>query len=153
MVSANIWAMESCLILPQACAASPRGMVSVTTSSSIFEFMILSTAGPDRTGCTQYATTRLAPFSFKAPAAEQSVPAVSTISSTSTQHLFSTSPMMFITVATLARGRRLSMMARSASRRLAMARALTTPPTSGATTTMSCAACCCQMSASVRGEA
>jgi len=47
----------------------------------------------------------------------------------------STSPMMCITSATLARGRRLSMIARSASMRLASARARTTPPTSGETTT------------------
>ena len=42
-----------------------------------------------------------------------------------------TSPMMFITSATLARGRRLSMIASSESRRFAIARARTTPPTSG----------------------
>ncbi|EXI76561.1 MAG: hypothetical protein AW07_00510 [Candidatus Accumulibacter sp. SK-11] len=46
----------------------------------------------------------------------------------------STSPMMFITSETLAFGRRLSMIARSHSRRFASARARTTPPTSGETT-------------------
>ena len=46
----------------------------------------------------------------------------------------STSPMMFITSDTLAFGRRLSMIARSESSRLAIARARTTPPTSGDTT-------------------
>jgi hypothetical protein len=61
--------------------------------------------------------------------------------------------MMFITVATLAFGRRLSMIARSASsRRLAMARARTTPPTSGDTTIRS-RALARQMSPSSSGEA
>ena len=46
----------------------------------------------------------------------------------------STSPMMFITSDTFGRGRRLSMIARSDSSRLASARARTTPPTSGDTT-------------------
>ena len=40
---------------------------------------------------------------------------------------------MFITLATFALGRRLSMMAKSAPMYLAAARALTTPPTSGDT--------------------
>src|SRR5690606_6780797 len=84
----------------------------------------------------------------------QRVPAVSTMSSTSTQVLPATSPMMFITVATFAFGRRLSMIARSASsRRLAMARARTTPPTSGLTTTMLSVPCARQMSASSSGGA
>jgi hypothetical protein len=62
--------------------------------------------------------------------------------------------MMFITVDTLAFGRRLSMMARSASsRRLAIARARTTPPTSGDTTIRLSVPCARQMSASSSGEA
>ena len=44
---------------------------------------------------------------------------------------------IFITSETLALGRRLSIMARSHSMRLATARARTTPPTSGDTTTRS----------------
>ena len=57
------------------------------------------------------------------------------MSSTSTQTLSLTSPMMFITVDSFGRGRRLSMIARSASSsRFAIARARTTPPTSGDTT-------------------
>ena len=77
----------------------------------------------------------MAPSAFSAAAAWHSVPAVSTMSSTSTQILPSTSPMMFITLDSLGRGRRLSMIARSASSsRWARARARTTPPTSGETT-------------------
>src|SRR5450755_4630760 len=68
--------------------------------------------------------TLVAPSSFKACAARHSVPAVSTMSSTSTQILPVTSPMMFMTFDSLGRVRRLSMMASSASsRRLAKARA------------------------------
>ena len=72
-----------------------------------------------------------APCSLSAVAALHSVFAVSTMSSMITQVRPSTSPMMFITSETLAFGRRLSMIARSESRRLAIARARTTPPTSG----------------------
>ena len=54
---------------------------------------------------------------LSAAAALHSVPAVSTMSSMMTQVRPSTSPMMFITSETLALGRRLSMMARSHSRR------------------------------------
>ena len=70
-----------------------------------------------------------------------------------TQVRASTSPMMFITVATFGRGRRLSMIARSASsRRLARARARTTPPTSGETTIIR-SYFCFQASPSRTGEA
>ena len=59
------------------------------------------------------------------------------MSSMSTQVLPATSPMMFITFDSFGRGRRLSMIARSASSsRFASARARTTPPTSGDTTIM-----------------
>jgi hypothetical protein len=62
--------------------------------------------------------------------------------------------MMFITVATFAFGRRLSMIARSASsRRFAMARARTTPPTSGDTTIRLSVPWLRQMSASSSGDA
>ena len=62
-----------------------------------------------------------------------SVPPQSTMSSIRMQSRPATSPMMFITSVSPARGRRLSTMARSASRRWATARARTTPPTSGET--------------------
>ena len=103
--------------------------------SPITEASIRLTAGPLNTGCVQYATTRTAPCSFNARAASQSVLAVSTMSSMITHVLPFTSPMMFITLATFGRGRRLSMIARSLSSRFAIARARTTPPTSGDTTT------------------
>ncbi len=75
------------------------------------------------------------------------------MSSISTQVLPSTSPMMFITFDSFGRGRRLSMMAKSASsRRFASARARTTPPTSGDTTTMS-SSFCFQASPSSTGDA
>ena len=153
-VSASNSATLSWRMRPQARAAGVSGMVSVTTSSSSAEAEILSIAAPDSTGWVQYATTFKAPCCLSAAAAAQSVPAVSTMSSTSTQVLPETSPMMFITVATLAFGRRLSMIARSASSsRLAIARARTTPPTSGETTMMLSVPCARQMSASSSGEA
>ena len=61
--------------------------------------------------------------------------------------------MMFITFDSFGRGRRLSMIARSASsRRLAKARARATPPTSG-DTTMTLRYACFQASPSSTGEA
>src|SRR5207244_12321842 len=51
-------------ILSHASASGLRGMVSVTTTSSIAEAVMRATAGPDNTGCVQYATTRTAPCSF-----------------------------------------------------------------------------------------
>src|SRR5690606_15209649 len=102
MVSASSSATLSWRIRPQALAASDSGMVSVTTSSSRADFAMLSIAGPESTGWVQYATTLVAPCAFSAAAAAHRVPAVSTMSSTSTQTLPATSPMMFITVATLA---------------------------------------------------
>ncbi len=93
-----------------------------------------STAPPESTGCVQYATTRIAPSCFSACAALTSVLAVSTMSSMMTQLRPFTSPITFITSETFGWGRRLSMIARSDSRRFAIARARTTPPTSGETT-------------------
>ena len=61
-----------------------------------------SIAPPDSTGCVQYATTLTAPCSFNALAASHSVLAVSTMSSMITHVRPFTSPMMFITSATLA---------------------------------------------------
>ena len=95
------------------------------------------TAPPERTGCVQYATTFFAPCSLSAVAALHSVFAVSTMSSMITQVRPLTSPMMCMTSETFARGRRLSMIASSESRRFAIARARTTPPTSGETTSRS----------------
>ena len=134
MVSASSCAQESCRIRVHACASGDSGIVSVTTISSMSDEAIRATAPPESTGCVQYAITFLAPFSFNAVAALHSVFAVSTMSSMITQVRPSTSPMMFITSESFARGRRLSMIARSESSRFAMARARTTPPTSGETT-------------------
>ena len=64
-----------------------------------------STAPPESTGCVQYATTFFAPCSFSADAALHSVFAVSTMSSMITHVRPSTSPMMFITSLSFARGR------------------------------------------------
>ena len=111
-VSASNSATLSWRMRPQARAAGVSGMVSVTTSSSSAEAEILSIAAPDSTGWVQYATTFKAPCCLSAAAAAQSGPAVSTMSSTSTQVVPETSPKMFITVATLAFGRRLSMIAK-----------------------------------------
>src|SRR5277367_157526 len=135
IVSASNAATDNWRMRPQALACGDNGTVSVTTNSSSTDFEIESTALPDRMACVMYATTFCAPSFFSACAAMQSVPAVSTMSSTSTQVLPFTSPMMFITFDSFGRGRRLSMIARSASsRRFAKARARTTPPTSGDTT-------------------
>src|SRR5579863_1309858 len=109
IVSASSSATDSCRMRPALLAAGLNGIVSVTTSSSSAELVILSTAPPDNTGWVMYAITFSAPSSFRACAAWQSVPAVSTMSSTSRQVLPSTSPMMFMTFDSLGCGRRLSM--------------------------------------------
>ena len=70
------------------------------------------------------------------------VPAVSIMSSGMRQSRPSTSPTTFSTSATLADGRRLSMMASDALSRLANPRAILADPTSGATTTRSCSCFC-----------
>ena len=70
------------------------GIELVTTSSSISEAVILSIAGPDKTGWVIYALTLLAPASFKAFAALQSVPAVSIISSGTIHSFPSTLPII-----------------------------------------------------------
>ena len=83
------------------------------------------TAGPERTPCVAQATTLFAPLSASARAAPASVPAVSIMSSMMMQSLPFTSPMRCITSLTLARSRRLSMMASDAFEALAIgARAL-----------------------------
>ena len=53
MVSASSSATLSWRIRPQAFAASESGMVSVTTSSSSCDFVMLSIAAPESTGCVQ----------------------------------------------------------------------------------------------------
>ena len=78
-----------------------------------------------------------APASISASAPFTSVPAVSIRSSTIMQFRPRTSPMIFITSATFACSRRLSIMASGALRRLAKARARSTPPASGDTTVYS----------------
>jgi len=97
--------------------------------------------------------TSFAPRSINAVDAAHNVPAVSIMSSTKIHVLFSMSPMIFITVAILAFGRLLSIMAKSAPILLAMALALTTPPTSGETTMTSLASYRHHISASVNGDA
>src|SRR5258707_5887280 len=81
MVSARSSATLIWRIFAHASASGFNGMVSVTTSSSITEASMRLTAGPDNTGCVQYATTRTAPCSFNARAASHKVFAVSTMSS------------------------------------------------------------------------
>src|SRR3990167_278119 len=135
--SANIFFRLICLIFLQFLASGVKGMVSVTTNSSIRLLFIFSIALPDKTACVAYARTVAAPASFKASTALQIVPAVSIISSTIMQFLFFTSPIICITWLSFALGRRLSIIDKSAPGRcLAKALALTTPPTSGETTIM-----------------
>src|SRR6185503_19380363 len=77
-------------------ACSDRGIVSVTTSASMADASIRAIAGPDNTGCVAHARTAGAPARRTASAAVQSVPAVSTMSSTRTATRASTSPMICI---------------------------------------------------------
>ena len=69
IVSAINSAVPIWRIFLHAAAFALSGMVSVTTSSSITEFSMRSIAGPDNTGCVQYATSLAAPCSFNAFAA------------------------------------------------------------------------------------
>src|SRR2546422_1477056 len=78
-----------------------------------------STAGPESKGWVAKAKMRLAPSPLSAAEASVIVPAVSIMSSGMRQSLPSTSPTTFTTSATLAEGRRLSMMASDAFSRLA----------------------------------
>src|SRR5260221_170425 len=73
MVSARSSATPIWRIFAHASASGFNGMVSVTTSSSITEASMRLTAGPDNTGCVQYATTRTAPCSFNARARRAAV--------------------------------------------------------------------------------
>src|SRR5438309_2023314 len=105
IVSASSPATDSTRIFLDAWAALESGIESVTTSSSISDSAIRSTAPPESTGCVQYATTRAAPSSFSACAALHSVLAVSTMSSMMTQVRPFTSPITFITSDTFGCGR------------------------------------------------
>src|SRR5205085_26801 len=53
IVSAKRNATESWRTLLHALPLSPRGMVSVTTTSSSLELLIRSIAGPEKTACVQ----------------------------------------------------------------------------------------------------
>ena len=107
----------------------------VTTTSSSGDVVIRSTAGPDRTGWTPHARMRRAPSRSRALTAWMSVLAVSIMSSITTASLPRTSPIRCIATAEFGPSRRLSMIARLALSRLAIARARSTPPASGATMT------------------
>ena len=112
-------------------------MVLVTNIFSSGDALILSRACPEKMPWVQAAKTFLAPFFFRALMVAHRVPAVSMMSSTMMAFLFSTSPMMCISSATLGAVRFLSAMARSAFSLRANSRALSTPPASGETMTRS----------------
>ena len=95
------------------------GIESVTMTRLSGLASMRSSAGPESSGCVQNAWTSRAPASVSAWAPDDSVPAVSHRSSISRQLRPSTSPMMFITSATFASGRRLSISASPAPSRLA----------------------------------
>ena len=135
MVSAIIFATDTCRIFFDFFKFWRSVIVSVITISSSSEASIESIASPEKMAWVAYATTCVAPCFFKADAASHSVFAVSTISSIMTHVLLATSPIMFITSDTFGFGRRLSIIARSEPKIFAQARALTTPPTSGETIT------------------
>src|SRR5580704_10439163 len=77
MASPRRRAIESCLIFGQALALSERAMESLTTTSASGDSAMRWTAGPDSTPWLAHATTLRAPFSARAVAAPQRVPAVS----------------------------------------------------------------------------
>src|SRR4029453_6153502 len=137
IASARSGATGRTAIFASSVAGGRSGMVSVTTSSASSHPRSGFTAGRDHTACVAHARTSGAPPARTASAAVHNVPAVSTMASTMTAARSSTSPMICISPTTLARMRRLSMMARCASRRLAKARARSTPPASGAMTVAS----------------
>ena len=83
-----------------------------------------------------------APSRLSAVTASAMVPAVSIMSSGIRTSRSPTSPTTFSTSATLAEGRRLSMIASDALSRLAKPRAILAEPTSGATTTRSWSCFC-----------
>src|SRR5205814_1319756 len=87
-------------------ASGRSGMVSVTMSSSMLEWARRGMAGPESTGWVAQASTSGAPAPRTASAAAESVPAVSTMSSTMTATRPSTSPMICISATSFGRARR-----------------------------------------------
>src|SRR5262245_19299358 len=112
-------ATDSTTILSHAAACGDSGIVLVTISLSIGDCSMRSIAGPDSTPWTAHASTCAAPLALSAVAPLVIVPAVSMMSSCKMHVRPSTSPITFITSAVPSSERRLSMMASSASRRLA----------------------------------
>src|SRR5687768_13799341 len=84
MVLAMIGATETTWILSSSCSGG-SGRVLVSTTLEIGASASRLIAGPESTGWVATATTSLAPRSISASAAPQIVPAVSIMSSTSTQ--------------------------------------------------------------------
>ena len=148
MISPSKGATDNVSILSDSNALGMSGMVFVTTSFSIGELFIFCSAAPERTGWVQAPNTRCDPLFFNALAAFTMVPAVSTISSINIASFPSISPMTFMTSASLARGRRLSINANEAPIFCAKKRARPTPPASGDTTTGSLRPSCRNYSAS-----
>ena len=134
MASAISFAIDSDLIFDDCRASSDSGIEFVKTTSVSAEASMRSTAGPDRTAWVAHADTPIAPFLSRASATfhqraggvdqivhNQAVPALDFTDNV-------------ITSATFGSSRRLSMMAKGTSSRLAKARARSTPPASGDTT-------------------
>src|SRR5262245_48518552 len=134
MAAAINFAIDSDLIRLDFLASSESGIEFERTTCFKLDASIRLTAGPESTPCVAQADTLAAPFARSASAPFTNVPPVSMRSSTSTQFLPSTSPTTFITSATFASSRRLSMIARGEFNRFAKARARSTPPASGETT-------------------
>src|SRR5471030_1987176 len=127
MASAISLAIDSDLIRLLRLASSEKGIEFVQTTSVNSDSSIRCTAGPERTACVAQADTLAAPFSSNASAPFTSVPAVSIRSSTSRQFRPATSPTTFMTSASLASSRRLSIIANGAFSLLANPRARSAP--------------------------
>ena len=134
---ASSGADEMTLILAHRAALSATGMVSRTSSCSIGEASMRSSAGSDRTPCVHAASTRFAPFCWSCSAAMQSVPAVSTMSSSKMHVLPTTLPTSTMAATSLARSRFFEKIAMSVSSALASISARLAPPASGETMTTS----------------
>ncbi len=134
---ANIGAVGTMRIFGAAKTAGLASIESVITSDFITDFVIRSTAGPDKTPWVIYECTSEAPFSINSSAALHKVPAVSQMSSTMMHFFPETLPITVISAISPAFSRRLSTMAKGASIRFASSRARATPPTSGETTIIS----------------
>src|SRR4029077_11774480 len=122
IASASSGATERTRVLGSWCSGV-RGMVLVMTTSSSTDSRMRAIAGPDRTPCTAQARMRAAPSRLSASTAWIRVPAVSIMSSMITTSRPLTSPIRCMNRATLFPSRRLSMMARPALNRFALARA------------------------------